>query len=441
MSGIPGQQGNLVHPRNLYVASLPSAFTEEQFRTLFGQFGELESTRLVPGTRVGGFNAYGFVMFKEPAGATKALQGLVDYAVDGSRIQVRRARLAPANSPPHVMSNDGPQAPSPQLFGAARSLKISSSRSMPSSTPTASPAVLQSPHPYVASSSSPNAGVFQPSPSIAMNGSNSIFVGGGLFFSSSSQLGGPLETRCDPYAPRQPPSLALCPSFPSPTHGPLSNIAGAVAPASLQHHRQLATPSRGGEYFFAGGSSNGFPVRSEAYVPHPQPHASYVLSGAPTSGDGIAVVAAAEGAGAALPYNGGLSQGTYYLQQIQPLTAGTGAIVAPSYSSWAGEGASVAKLQTPQSCSISSSGGTFAFAAASTSTISRQSLSASSFGGESGDGAPPFGGSGPVMMRTAFQLCMPPTTVATHLEPAAVNNNNNGANRGPFASFVAFHRQ
>jgi len=80
--------------RNVYVASLPNSFTDDNLRELFTPFGPIVSCKMFnndgrPGSHG---RAYGFVMFAEEASVQRAIDALVGAVVGSQRIQVRRAK-------------------------------------------------------------------------------------------------------------------------------------------------------------------------------------------------------------------------------------------------------------------------------------------------------------------------------------------------------------
>ena len=80
--------------RNIYVASLPNNFSDDNLRDLFLPFGGIVSSKMFnndgrPGSHG---RAYGFVMFAEEGSVQKAIDALVGAVVGSQRIQVRRAK-------------------------------------------------------------------------------------------------------------------------------------------------------------------------------------------------------------------------------------------------------------------------------------------------------------------------------------------------------------
>ncbi|KAH9586208.1 RNA recognition motif domain [Trypanosoma melophagium] len=77
--------------RNVYVASLPISFDDEQLFSLFAPYGSISSARIMrkKGTRES--KGYGFVLYKNPRSAELAISSLVGHVIDGNKIQVRLA--------------------------------------------------------------------------------------------------------------------------------------------------------------------------------------------------------------------------------------------------------------------------------------------------------------------------------------------------------------
>lgn len=77
--------------RNVYVASLPLNFDDQQLHNLFSPFGRIISARIMRAKKSHLSKGYGFVMFREASGAEQAIQALHGRVIGGSRIQVRWA--------------------------------------------------------------------------------------------------------------------------------------------------------------------------------------------------------------------------------------------------------------------------------------------------------------------------------------------------------------
>lgn len=132
-SSAEAQGSCLLHPCKVYIASLPTNYGEDKLRKLFEQFGALESVRFVRGTRA--YNGYGFALYRNSDDASRAIQGLMDFAVEGSRVQVRRARVGPPTAPTAAPASNG--------AGAAHGNTTSASKQHPPRYP--GPAAVAAP--------------------------------------------------------------------------------------------------------------------------------------------------------------------------------------------------------------------------------------------------------------------------------------------------------
>ncbi|RHW68265.1 RNA-binding protein [Trypanosoma brucei equiperdum] len=87
------QQGNDTRKLrcNVYVASLPLDFDDDQLFDLFSPYGRISSARIMRSKGARQSRGYGFVLFRHASSAEKAIDSLVGYVIGGSRIQVRLA--------------------------------------------------------------------------------------------------------------------------------------------------------------------------------------------------------------------------------------------------------------------------------------------------------------------------------------------------------------
>lgn len=105
-NGTAGSSGSLQHQialsspdaqnRNVYVASLPSTFSDDDLRGLFTPYGPIQSCKMFnnDGKASSQGRAYGFVMYAEEASVQRAIDALVGAVVGTQRIQVRRAKMS-----------------------------------------------------------------------------------------------------------------------------------------------------------------------------------------------------------------------------------------------------------------------------------------------------------------------------------------------------------
>ncbi len=75
----------------LLIRNLARTTTEEELRTLFEEYGTLQSCTLVMDEKTGGSKGFGFIEMPK-AGEAKAAMTNINYTdVDGSRIRVKKA--------------------------------------------------------------------------------------------------------------------------------------------------------------------------------------------------------------------------------------------------------------------------------------------------------------------------------------------------------------
>ncbi|KAF9570980.1 RNA-binding protein 39 [Mortierella alpina] len=79
------------YPTKVYVGHLPESVSLTALRTAFGPFGEIEDMNLVEG------KDFGFVTFKEPEAARRALEAMNGATIDGAVIKVNRAMIPERN--------------------------------------------------------------------------------------------------------------------------------------------------------------------------------------------------------------------------------------------------------------------------------------------------------------------------------------------------------
>ena len=77
---------------NLYVGNLSYDTTEDTLRTLFAEFGEVESARVITDRYSGRSKGFGFVEMTAEDDAQKAIEALNGKAVDGREIRVDKAK-------------------------------------------------------------------------------------------------------------------------------------------------------------------------------------------------------------------------------------------------------------------------------------------------------------------------------------------------------------
>lgn len=73
---------------NIYVGQLPYSVTEEDLKSMFTEFGELESVKIISDRMTGRSKGFGFVEMPSNSDADKAIKALNGKMVDGRNIKV-----------------------------------------------------------------------------------------------------------------------------------------------------------------------------------------------------------------------------------------------------------------------------------------------------------------------------------------------------------------
>lgn len=76
--------------KKIYVGNLPFSATEDQVRSLFSEFGSVDSVNLITDRETGQPRGFGFVEMAN--GANEAIQALNQKDMDGRRLNVNEAR-------------------------------------------------------------------------------------------------------------------------------------------------------------------------------------------------------------------------------------------------------------------------------------------------------------------------------------------------------------
>lgn len=84
---------------NIYVGRLSSSTTEAKVRSLFEQFGAVDSVKLIKDKFTGQMKGFGFVEMPEADQAQEAIAALNGSEVDGQRILVSEARPREQRAP------------------------------------------------------------------------------------------------------------------------------------------------------------------------------------------------------------------------------------------------------------------------------------------------------------------------------------------------------
>jgi RNA recognition motif-containing protein len=77
---------------NIYVGNLSYDTTENTLRTLFGEYGEVESVRVITDRYSGRSKGFGFVEIASEEAAQEAISALNGRSVDGREIRVDKAK-------------------------------------------------------------------------------------------------------------------------------------------------------------------------------------------------------------------------------------------------------------------------------------------------------------------------------------------------------------
>jgi RNA recognition motif-containing protein len=77
---------------NLYVGNLSYDTTEDTLRTLFGEFGEVESARVITDRYTGRSKGFAFVEMSAEDAAQAAIDALNGKSVDGRDLRVDKAK-------------------------------------------------------------------------------------------------------------------------------------------------------------------------------------------------------------------------------------------------------------------------------------------------------------------------------------------------------------
>ena len=78
--------------KKLYVGNLSYETTEDELKTLFAEFGEVESVKIITDNYSGRSKGFGFVEMKTNEEAGKAIESLKEREFGGRKIVVNEAR-------------------------------------------------------------------------------------------------------------------------------------------------------------------------------------------------------------------------------------------------------------------------------------------------------------------------------------------------------------
>merc|ERR1712110_695597 len=86
------QLGKVPHNRNLYIKNIAETVTDKQLEELFAQFGEIVSTKIMVNEDTGVKRGFGFVCFKNPDDARKAITQMNNFHLEGKPLYVALAQ-------------------------------------------------------------------------------------------------------------------------------------------------------------------------------------------------------------------------------------------------------------------------------------------------------------------------------------------------------------
>lgn len=84
--------------KNIYVGNLSYNSTDEGLRSLFEQYGEVDSARIITDRETGRSRGFGFVEM-DSEGADSAIEALNGFELDGRALRVNEARPREPRAP------------------------------------------------------------------------------------------------------------------------------------------------------------------------------------------------------------------------------------------------------------------------------------------------------------------------------------------------------
>lgn len=76
---------------NIYIGNLSASTTEDRLKSLFTQFGDVESVKVIKDRFSGRPKGFGFIEMPSNSEADQAIKALNGNRIDGSHIKVRPA--------------------------------------------------------------------------------------------------------------------------------------------------------------------------------------------------------------------------------------------------------------------------------------------------------------------------------------------------------------
>ena len=76
----------------IFVVGFPISFRRKELLELFGEFGEVASTKVIMDAKTGNSRCFGFVEMPNEDEANKAIEGLNDKLIETRKISVMKAK-------------------------------------------------------------------------------------------------------------------------------------------------------------------------------------------------------------------------------------------------------------------------------------------------------------------------------------------------------------
>lgn len=76
----------------IYVGNMPFTMSEDQLRTLFSEYGEVDSVNVIMDRDTGRPRGFAFIEMPDDEGARKAIDALAEHEVEGRKLNVNQAR-------------------------------------------------------------------------------------------------------------------------------------------------------------------------------------------------------------------------------------------------------------------------------------------------------------------------------------------------------------
>jgi RNA recognition motif-containing protein len=77
---------------NIYVGNINYNTTEEELKSLFEEYGTVESVKLITDRDTGRMKGFGFVEMEDDEAADNAIEALNDSELDGRNLRIKKAR-------------------------------------------------------------------------------------------------------------------------------------------------------------------------------------------------------------------------------------------------------------------------------------------------------------------------------------------------------------